>query len=295
MITSANFGKLLEPGLRKIFFDSYDELSEQYRDVYDVRSSKKAKETDYHVAGLGTWQKRTSGTDPVQYEDIAPGTEVNYTHDEYVKGTQVERKFVDDEMYDVINKLPKEVGFGGRVSVEQNAAVTLINAFTVNGYDGVPLISASHPLYGNQGGICGNLWTGPMNDTNLRTGWTLMRKTKNEAGIRVQSVPKEIILPIDLEFTFSLLDKSAQTVGSGNNDFNIWKAKLKPVSLDYLASTSAYFLRDPRFDNLTFFWRVKPEFKREENFDTLVQKYRGYLRHSNGYSDWRGLGGSLGT
>ena len=27
---STNFGKLLEPGLRKIFFETYDEIPEQY-------------------------------------------------------------------------------------------------------------------------------------------------------------------------------------------------------------------------------------------------------------------------
>ena len=28
-----NFGKLLEPGLRKIFFETYDELPEQYTKI----------------------------------------------------------------------------------------------------------------------------------------------------------------------------------------------------------------------------------------------------------------------
>ena len=46
---------------------------------------------------------------------------------------------------------------------------------------------------------------------------------------------------------------------------------------------------------LNFFWRVRPEFKREEDFDTLVAKYRGYMRYSYGYSDWRGIVGSQGT
>ena len=46
---------------------------------------------------------------------------------------------------------------------------------------------------------------------------------------------------------------------------------------------------------LNFFWRVRPEFKQAEDFDTLVAKYRGYMRYSYGYSDYRGIVGSKGT
>ena len=32
----------------------------------------------------------------------------------------------------------------------------------------------------------------------------------------------------------------------------------------------------------------------EEDFDTFVAKYRGYMRYSYGFSDWRGMVGSTG-
>jgi hypothetical protein len=51
---------------------------------------------------------------------------------------------------------------------------------------------------------------------------------------------------------------------------------------------------DPTLNELNFFWRVKPEFKGAENFDNMVAKYRGYLRFSCGYSDWRGWVGNAG-
>ena len=36
-----NFGKLLEPGLRKIFFETYDEIPEQYSKIYNMLTSRK--------------------------------------------------------------------------------------------------------------------------------------------------------------------------------------------------------------------------------------------------------------
>ena len=56
-----------------------------------------------------------------------------------------------------------------------------------------------------------------------------------------------------------------------------------------------WFLQDGSRHELNFFWRVKPEFKNEEDFDTFVAKYRGYMRYSYGFSDWRGMVGSKGT
>ena len=69
--------------------------------------------------------------------------------------------------------------------------------------------------------------------------------------------------------------------------------------MDYLGeiaggSDKSWFVQDGSRHELNFFWRVKPEFKNEEDFDTFVAKYRGYMRYSYGFSDWRGMVGSTG-
>jgi phage major head subunit gpT-like protein len=296
MNTSANFAILLEPRLRKVFFEGYDELPEQFSKVFKVNTSKKAKESDYHVAGLGLWPEKESAG-PIQYEDINPGLEVNYVHKEYAKGTQVERKFVDDEMYGVIEKVPRSHGRGGRATVETVAASVLNDAFTKNGYDGVPLISANHPLFGNNGGTCSNLVSGnpAVSSDAIKNALILARNTVDDAQLKIQCKPSYIVIPEDLEFTVGVILKSAQEPGTADNNTNVLRGKLEPIVLDYLTSATAWFLLDKRFENLNFFWRVKPEYKREENFDTMVAKYRGYMRFSAGYSDWRGIVGSNGS
>ena len=64
---SADFGALLEPGLRKIFFETYAEVPEQYSKVYNVLTSNKAKEVDYGLGAFGDWTQRTSEVDAVTY------------------------------------------------------------------------------------------------------------------------------------------------------------------------------------------------------------------------------------
>lgn len=294
MNTSANFQELLEPKFREIFFDAYDELPEQFSDVFEVKTSKKAKEYDLHMAGTGLWDVKLPGQN-INEEDMAMGEEVSYVHTSYAKMIQVEREFADDDLYGIVEKLPRQLGIGGRATVETTAAAILNTAFSANGYDGVPLFSDSHPLI--KGGTADNLMTASaLNDANLKAGITMMRTNmKTEEGLKMQARAKKLIVGPDLEFTAATLLQSAGVVGSANNDTNVLKNKLTPVVMDYLTDSNAWFLMDPQLAQLIFFWRTKPEFKQAENFDGMVAKFRGYLRFSVGYSDWRGMIGNAGA
>lgn len=287
-----SFQVLLEPKLRKLFFESYTEQDEQFSQVYRVADSKKAVETDQHVAGLGEWETK----DPqggIKYENINPGDSIQYIHQEYAKGIQIERRFIDDELYGVIDKLPKSLGRGGRVVVEKTSAQVFDNSFATNGYDGKPLFDAAHPLKGNKGGTVSNKITSALGDQAIRDMALLMKKQVDEAGIKIQAKMDTIVVPDDLEMQLLVLLGTDQLVGGNQNDKSVIAGKYKPVVLSYLSSAKNWFGLDSSLHELWFFWRVKPEFSSEENFDTMVAKYRGYLRFSCGYSNWRGAVGSL--
>lgn len=293
MLSSGNFQQLLEPKFRKIFFNAYDEVPEQFSEVFNVKTSKKAKEYDYHVSGTGLWDEKVPGG-PINEDGVEHGLEVTYIHKSYAKMITVERELIDDDQYSVIEKMPRQTGRGARATVETYAAAVFNNGFTVNGYDGVPLFAANHPLL--KGGVMSNtLGAVALNDTNLKAGIGLMKKQVTEEGLLMQAKASQLIVPPDLEFAALTLLQSAGLVGSPNNDANVLKGKLKPIVLDYLTDTNAWFLRDPSLSETNFFWRVKPEFKSTENFDNMVAKYRGYLRFSCGYSDHRGWVGSSGA
>lgn len=287
-----NFQGLLEPKMRKIFFESYTERQEEFSQVFHVADSKKAKETDQHVAGLGEWEIKDS-QGPIKYENINPGDQVEYIHEEYAKGISIERKFVDDELYGVIDKLPKSLGRGGRVIVETVSAQVFNDAFTVNGYDGVSLFSDAHPLRGNKGGTVDNRMTTALSDAGIKEMHLMMKRQVDEAGIKIQAHLDTIIVPDDMEMQLLVLLGTDKIVGSNNNDKSVIAGKYKPVVLSYLTDPNNWFGLDTSLHDLQFFWRVKPEFAGEENFDTMVAKYRGYLRFSVGYSNWRGTVGSI--
>ena len=296
---SANFGKLLAPGLRKIFFETYGEVPEQFSKVYKVNKSTKAKETDYGLGAFGDWEERATGLSEVAYDTLNPGLERTYTHKAFTKGFMIERELYDDEQYRQINKFPAAMARAGRAFVEKEAAKTFTGGFTTNIFDGKKLFAADHPLVDSTGKGC-NLVTGELSDANLKVAMQMMRETVDEAGNLINAKATTLIVPPALEHTAKAILNSTQLSGTNLNDTNTVKGSLDLVVYDYIGeaaggSDTAWFLQDKNLHELNFFWRIKPEFKWDEDFDTFVAKYRGYMRFSYGVSDWRGIIGSTGV
>ena len=301
-----NFGKLLEPGLRKLFYETFDEVPEEYSKIFHVKNSKKAREVDYGLGSMPIWSefgkaidKNLSGTavtseemPKVPYVTIPAGLERIYVHKEFAQGFMVERKMVDDEQYGAIEKMPKDLARAGRYKVEMDAISLLTKGFSENGYDGKPLFATDHPTLA--GGTNSNLITGELNQANLEKAIIAMRNFTDEAGKKVVYKADTLIVPPALEFKAIELLNSINQADSELNNVNSLKGKLKIVVLDFLESDTAWFVMDSARHELNFFWRVRPEFKQAEDFDTLVAKYRGYMRYSYGYSDYRGIVGSKG-
>ena len=94
---SENFGKLLYPGLRKIFFETYDEIPEQFPKIFNVQTSTSATETDHGMGAFGDWEERTSEVSTVAYAKISDGGDVTYKHKAFTKGFMIRRELYDDE------------------------------------------------------------------------------------------------------------------------------------------------------------------------------------------------------
>lgn len=322
-IQQGTFGRLLEPGLRKIFFEQYRELPEQFSQVFKVQTSDKAIETDMRMGGFGLWETKDSAGS-VKYQEPVGTAQLQYIHEEFASGFTIERKMVDDEQYNIINKFPGNLARAARATIETKAATVLNQAFSTSAptggqaqqaWDGKALIANNHQRL--DGGTMSNLASGALNDANLKLALIQGRQQVDDRGILIQSTLKVLVIPPQLEYTAKTLLEgsflSAQGTGSGmTNDKNVIQNRFRIVVLDYLqpldkttnlpvtSSTTAantvypWFLIDPSVAELNFFWRKKLEFKNTEDFDTMQAKYRGYMRFSAGFSDYRGIIASPG-
>lgn len=276
---SENFGQLLEPGLRKIFFEYLKEIPTQYTNVFNMHTSKKAQEHDWGMGAFGDWKERATNLDTVDYKTLSPGLERTYTHKAFTQGFMIERELYDDEQYRQINKFPKAMARSGRQKVEKDAAKFLVDAFSTPIYDGKPLFATDHPLLDSEE-TCSNLIEGELSEATLKAAIKLMKETKDEAGNLVSMKPNTLVIPPALEDTAKRLLHSTLLPGTELNDTNkyLLESGIKIVVLDYLSeagvgSDTMWFLMDSGQHELNFFWRMDKAFSSPKTYlngETLV-------------------------
>jgi len=141
----ANFGDLLEPGFRQIFFDQFAALPTVYDKIFKVGSSTKQDEKDSSVSGFGQLVQTSEGA-PITYEDPIQGYDKTYTHLKYAKGFKITREMYEDDQYGVMSKMPKALAKATTRTVETKSADIFDNAFTSGtGGDGKYLCATDHP------------------------------------------------------------------------------------------------------------------------------------------------------
>jgi len=293
----SNFGDLLEPGFRKIFDDRYEEIPQVFPQIFKVETSSKQDEKDSAVTGFGYFATTGEG-EQVNYEDPLQMYDVTYTHGKYSKGFKISEEMYEDDLYRVMNRKPAQLALAARRTAEYFAASVFNNAFSTSytGGDGVPLASTLHPR--SDGGTAqsnANASGVVLDETNLDTGILAFENQLDDKGMKIGTEANILLVPRALRKTASILLESAGRPDTADNDINYYRGLgIKVISWHYLTSSTAWFLLDSGTHLITWFWRVKPEFKQDNAFDTGMALYKSRMRFSKGFSDWRGVWGSKG-
>lgn len=291
----ANFGDLLEPGLRKIFDDEFSDIPEVYSTIFHVNDSSVDVERDSSVTGFGLMTQTAEGA-PITYEDPIQMYDISYVHLKYTKGFKVSQELVEDDRYNVINKKPKALARSARRTAEFLAAQIFNNAFSSGtGGDAKYLCSTSHPRA--DGGTAQSNASGSgitLTETNLNTALLAMRAQLDDKGMKIGVKASTLIVPPALEKTAQILTQSTLRSGTADNDYNYYRGIVDVVGWDWLSSSTAWFLLDKSVHQLNWFWRARPEFKQDNSFDTEMALFKVRMRLSRGWSDWRGVWGSKG-
>ncbi len=293
----SNFGDLLEPGFRQIFDDAYAEQPEIFPSIFKMETSTKQDEKDSGVTGFGLFQQTGEG-EQIDYDDPLQMYDVTYTHQKYTKGFKVSEELVEDDQYNVIKGKPAQLGRAARRTAENSAANVFNRALNTSylGGDATPLVSTIHPRSDAGTSQSNASSTGiTLTEINLETGRIAMREQLDDRGMRIQVMPDTLLVPIDLEKDAQIITGSNMRPGTADNDINVYSGRFKVIGWEYLTQNNTmWFLLDSKQHKVTWFWRIKPEFKQDVAFDTGMALFKGRMRFSNGFSDWRGVWGSLG-
>ena len=295
--TRALFADTLAPELAEVFFDRYEAEPEMMPSIFKVKTSDRDKEIESAVSGFSLLIQ-TGELGPLDYEDPNQMFRTQYNHLKYTKGFKVSQELWEDDQHNVIKAMPEALGKAAKRTQEFYAASVFNNGFNTayTSYgDGKPLFSTQHPRADGGTAQSNADSTGlTLTETNLETVRTQFRKFLDDKGQKFMSNPSALLVPVDLEKTAMILGKSTMRPGSANNDYNVYQGMFDVKVWEYLTSTTAWFLLDMRNHLLTWYWRIRPEFKQDNAFDTDAALYKTRVRFSFGWSDWRGILGSKG-
>jgi len=295
--TRGAFADELDPSIREIFFDRYDNEPQVMPMVFNVLTSDSNIEEDSATTGFGKLQQ-TSELGALDYEDPVKMYKTTYTHLKYTKGFKVSQELVEDDQHNVISAMPRALAKSVVYTTEYWAASVLNNAFSTSytSYgDAKPLCSTLHSRA--DGGTAQSNASAAgvvFSETNLETGRLALEKALNDKGEIVNFKADTLLIPIDLRKSAQIITESSMRPGTANNDINVYDGVFKLIPWRYITTTTYWFLLDSSNHLLQWFWRVRPEFKNDFSFDADAALYKVRVRFSYGWSDWRGVWGSKG-
>lgn len=291
---SNNFTQLtdLDPVLTEIFFQSYDQLPDTAGAVFNRLTSDKAKETDLRI---GSFADPTTHNGQVTYDEFAPDYEVEYVHEELSRGFIAERKLIDDMQYTGLFESASAMGVAFQRKRQKDAWSVFNNAFSSDhtGYDAKALVADDHPRSDSDSTSVDNNLALPLNQDNLETAITTLMALGDDRGEEISIMPNLLIVPRALRKTAHELVESPLTPEDANTAVNIHEA-MQYLVVPWLTDTNAWFVVDTIMARRYLKWydRIPVEFAGMEDFDTMNRRYRGYMRYSYGWSDFRWIVGS---
>ena len=201
-INSASFSNMLDPsvGLRKVFFDSYDDYIKRKAMVpilFNMQGSTRQNEYALSVSALGDFEDFTANGQVV-YDDISEGYKSTFTHNEWTKGIRFTRAAKDDDTFGIFDGLVKQRATAAARSRDKHGASIFNNAFTgTSGPDSLSLCNSSHTSTVNGVSVQSNTGTDTLNKTTVSSARLAMMKFYGFNGETIDAEGDTLLVPVD--------------------------------------------------------------------------------------------------
>ena len=299
IMRSTQFKSIVEPLLNQAFDGVYDQRVDEYKKVFtEETGTPRAYHEEVMLYGMGAAPKLPDGQ-PVVYDEGGELYVKRYTYDVYGLAFALTKVLVEDGDHIRVGKIyAQHLAQSMDETLETVTCNHLNRAFTsgYNGGDGVPLVSASHPVVG---GTQSNVLTSAaLSQTSLEQALISVRQAKDSRGKNIRITPKKLVVASANMLQAEVLLNSVLRAGTNNNDLNPIKSNgsLKDiVVMSRLTSPTAWFVQTDTRDGLKVLWRRKLEKSTEGDFETDSVRYKSTMRFGSGWTDWRALFGNSGA
>lgn len=301
VINTGSHPKALWPGIHAFWGQLYNQHPTEYTDLYDVLDSDKAYEEDVQVTPFGLAPAKAEGA-PVSYDSEIQGPTQRYTHIAYALGYKVTFEELRDNLYEVVSRRRVQSNaFSINQTVENIGAAVYNDAFTGAVFlsaDGQVLCSTVHVnttggTYSNALSPAADLTEAALEDMGIQ----IMGAT-NDRGLKISLMMQSLHVAPNEWYNANRILKSVLQSDTANNNINVLKATNaipKGIKMNhYFTSPRAWFIRTNCLNGMQMFWRDRPMFDQDNDFDTKNAKAATYMRLSVGNTDPRGIYGSNG-
>lgn len=293
------FSKHLAPGYARVMLNAYKERPIEGTKLTNKKTSTRAYEEDFPVAGFGSLQIKPEGAG-VRYQEAIEGSAKRYKFTTYALGYRITVEMMDDDLYGTFgNKLAAALGRSARNNQEIVMHAPLNNAFSSSiytGWDSQTLCSTAHVLL-RAGSTVANR---PASDVDfglipLQAAYEHFHALTDESGIPAIFIPRRVIHSIGDYWMVNQVLKSQRLPGSNANDINqMSNENIEPHLSHYLVDPDAWFVQCDMHD-INYYVRKGYQFQSGDDFNTGDALFKGSQRLGSGHSDWRGIYGSAGA
>ena len=301
VINTGSHPKLLWPGVRETWGQMYDQHAEEYTDLYDVRDSDKAYEQAVQITPFGLAPIKAQGAQ-VTYDGEMQGVVTTYHHIAYALGYIVTFEELADNQYkEVANNRAEGNAFSMAQTVETVGAFLYNNAFSTTYFttgDAAALCSASHVNV--SGGTFSNALTpaADLSEAALEDLTVQIMGAQNDTGNLINIMPESLHIARNEWYNANRILQSVLQSNTANNNINVLKATNafpKGIKMNhYFTAAHPWFIRTNAPKGMTFYWRQRPIFDKDNDFATKNALAASYMRFSVGCTDPRGVYGSNG-
>ena len=301
-ISRSQLVKELEPGLNALFGLEYKQYENQHEQIYTKETSDRAFEEEVMLSGFAQAQVKPEGSG-VTFDNAQETFTARYTHETVALAFSITEEAIEDNLYDRLSSRYTKALARSMAQTKQVKAVNpLIQGLpTTDGYDsgdGVSLFNIAHPTIA--GSYKNTLTTqADLNETSLEQSLIDIAAMTDERGLKIAAKGMKMIIPSELQFTAERLMKSAQRVGTADNDINaIGSMGMIPqgyVVNNFLTDSDAFYIKTDVPNGMKMFVRSPIKTAMEGDFDTGNVRYKARERYSFGWSDPRGMFGSPGV
>ena len=301
IITTGSHPKALWPGVHAFWGQVYNAHATEYTDLYDVQNSTRAYEEDVQITGFGLAPVKAEGAS-ISYDSEIQGYVSRYTHIAYALGYKVTYEELRDNLYETISMRRAQANaFSINQTIENVAAAVYNDAFTGNVFlhaDGFRLCYTARPnatggTYSNELSPAADLSEAALEDICIQ-----IMGVQTDRGLLISVMPESLHIPRQEWFNANRILKSVLQPDSASNNINVLKATNafpKGLKLNhYFTAPHAWFVRTNCPNGMQMYWRDKPQFDQDNDFDTKNAKAATYLRFSVGATDPRSIFGSNG-